>query len=265
MVNGGELAIDVCVVCALAEEARAFLDVVSEQCQTTFLLRTSPRYGYDYRFVAIQNDKGETLRLHVSWLPRYGPQETVLHLTHVLEEYTPHFAAMTGICAGDRVRVSLGDLVVAERTYTYDSGKFVIDEHMRTVHEHNTMTYHLDENILRFLPLFEQWKPLVKQLRRPPSKRQQREWLLNQLLNEQTPSVQLIPVAKRKRHAPAWQRIVHELQRGPDPLLTPSLTLQEKSRVEQNELRVGPLSLYRSARSTMPYQTHGVRQRCTQR
>jgi tetratricopeptide (TPR) repeat protein/nucleoside phosphorylase len=227
-------------VCALAEEARAFLDVVSEQCQTTFVLRTSPHYGYDYRFATIQNNKREALRLHVSWLPRYGPQEMVLHLTHVLEEYAPRFAAMTGICAGDRVRISLGDLVVTERTYTYDSGKFVIDERERTVHKHDTMTYHLDENILRFVPLFEQWKPLVKQLTRPPSKRQQREWLLNQLLDEQTPSVQMIPVAKRERHAPAWRRIVHELQQGPDPLLTPSLTLQEKSRVEQMRYGLDP-------------------------
>ncbi len=41
--------LDVCIVCALAEEAGALLDVVSEQCQTTFIARTSPRYGYDYR------------------------------------------------------------------------------------------------------------------------------------------------------------------------------------------------------------------------
>ena len=238
--NSEELSIDVCVVCALAEEAKAFLDIVSEQCQTTFLSRTSPRFRYDYRFATIQNNKKETLTLHVSWLPRYGPQEMALQLTHVLEEYAPRFAAMTGICAGDRLRVSLGDLVVAERTYTYDSGKFAIDERERAVHEYDTMSYHLDENILRFVPLFEQWKPLVKQLTRPPSKRQQQEWLLNQLLDEQTPSVQMIPVAKRERHAPAWRRIVHELQQGPDPLLTPSLTLQEKSRVEQMHYGLDP-------------------------
>src|SRR5438270_3509391 len=110
--------INVCVVCALAEEAGAFLDIVSKQCQAVFVSRTSPRYGYDYRFATIHNNGGEKLTLHVSWLPRYGPQEMVLHLTHVLEEYSPRFVAMTGICAGDRLRVNLGDLIVAERTYT---------------------------------------------------------------------------------------------------------------------------------------------------
>src|SRR6266567_6999183 len=228
---------DVCIVCALAEEARALLDVVSEQCHATFISRTSPRYGYDFQTTTIQNNKGETLVLHVSWLPRIGPQETILHLSHVLEEYPPRFVAMTGICAGDRLRVSLGDLVVAERLYTYDSGKFVTDEQGRTVHDHDVMTYQLDENILRFLPLFQQWKPMVEQLRRPPSKRQQREWLLNRLLHEQTPSVQQIPPQELERHTPDWRRIIHELQQGSDPLLTSELVLRESSRIEQ--LRYG--------------------------
>src|SRR6266851_4063205 len=193
--------VDACVVCAMAEEAKAFLDTISELCQTSFISRMSPRYGYDYRVTTIQNNRGELLTLHVSWLPRYGPQETILHLSHVLEEYSPRFASMTGMCAGDRVRVNLGDLVVAERTYTYDSGKLVTDEQGRMVHEHDTMTYQLDENILRFVHLFEQWKPLVAQLPRPLSRRQQREWLLNRLLDEQTPSVRIIPPTELELHA----------------------------------------------------------------
>ena len=54
-------------------------------------------------------------------------------------------------------------LVVAERTFTYDNGKFTLDEHGRSVHLHDTMTYQLDANILQFLGLFDEWKPLVAQ------------------------------------------------------------------------------------------------------
>jgi nucleoside phosphorylase len=240
MANSEEPSIDVCVVCALAEEAKALLDVVSQQCHTAFVSRTSPRYGYDFETTTIQNNKGEPLALHVSWLPRVGPQETILHLSRVLEEYHPRFVAMTGICAGDRLRVSLGDLVVADRLYTYDSGKFVTDEQGRTMHEHDVMTYQLDDNILRFVSLFDQWKPLVKQLSRPLSKRQQREWLLDQLLDEQTPSVQQIPQQQLQQHAPDWRRVIHDLQQGPDPLLAPSLALREKSRIEQLRYALHP-------------------------
>ncbi len=166
---------DVCVVCAMPEEARAFLEVVQEQCTVAFQKHISAQYKYDYQSATIKNDKDEPLNLHVSWLPRYGPTEIALHLPHVLEEYQPRIAIMTGICAGDAQRVQLGDLVVAERTFTFDNGKFTLDEYGRSVHEHDAMTYHLDATIQQFLGLFDEWKPLVAGLQRPLSFPQQRE------------------------------------------------------------------------------------------
>jgi tetratricopeptide (TPR) repeat protein len=98
-----------------------------------------------------------------------------LHLSRVLEECRPRIAIMTGICAGDARQVQLGDLVVAERTFTYDNGKFTLDEQGRSVHQHDTLTYQLDANILQFLGLFDDWKPLVAGLQRPSSSREPRE------------------------------------------------------------------------------------------
>jgi nucleoside phosphorylase len=166
---------DACVICALPEEARAFLEVVQQHCEGALEERISPLYRYSYRSAILKNDKDEPLNLHISWLPRYGPQEMTLHLSHVLEECQPRIAIMTGICAGDAQQVQLGDLVVAERTFTYDNGKFTIDEHGRSVHRHDTMTYQLDANILQFLGLFDNWKPLVAGLQRPPSAPEQRQ------------------------------------------------------------------------------------------
>ena len=71
---------DVCIVCALPEEARAFLEVLQQQCEGVPEEHISPRYQYSYRFAAIKNNKDEPLNLHISWLPRYGPQEMSLHL-----------------------------------------------------------------------------------------------------------------------------------------------------------------------------------------
>jgi tetratricopeptide (TPR) repeat protein/nucleoside phosphorylase len=166
---------DVCVVCALSEEVRAFLEVVRSQGESVLEEGKSPGYHYSYRFATIKNNKDEPLNLHISWLPRYGPQEMALHLSHVLEECQPRIALMTGICAGDSKQAHLGDLVVAERTFTYDSGKFTRDERGRRVHLHDTLTYQLDANILQFLWLFDEWKPLVAELERPPSPPGQRD------------------------------------------------------------------------------------------
>jgi tetratricopeptide (TPR) repeat protein/nucleoside phosphorylase len=160
---------DVCIVCALPEEARAVLAVLRAQSIGAIEEQTSPRYGYSARLATITNGQGEPLTLHLSWLPRYGPAEMTLHLSRVLEECQPRMAVMTGICAGDAARVQLGDLVVAERTFTYDNGKYALDEDGRTVHLHDTLTYQLDANILQFLGVFDKWQPLVARLRRPPS------------------------------------------------------------------------------------------------
>ncbi len=162
-------SVDVCIVCALPEEVRAFLEMVKSCCEGEIEEQSSSRYQYSYRIATIKNTKDERLHLHISWLPRYGPQEMTLHLSRVLEEYQPRIAIMTGICAGDATQVQLGDLVVAERTFTYDSGKFTLDEQGRQVHLHDTLTYQLDATILQFLGLFDAWKPLVAALPRPPA------------------------------------------------------------------------------------------------
>src|SRR5258708_9606425 len=169
------LSFDVCIVCALPEEARAFLEVVQQHCEDTLEERSSPRYQYSYRSAVLKNDEDEPLTLHISWLPRYGSQEMTLHLSRVLEECQPRIAIMTGLCAGDAQQAHLGDLEVAERTFTYDNGKFTLDEQGRSVHLHDTLTYHLDANILQFLGLFDEWKPLVARLKRPPSSPERRK------------------------------------------------------------------------------------------
>lgn len=166
---------DVCIVCALPEEVRAFLTIVKPHCEDCLEEHISPHYGYSYRSAVLKNDKNELLALHISWLPRYGQQEMTLHLSRVLEECQPRIAIMTGICAGDAKQVRLGDLVVAERTFTYDNGKFVLDEQGLKVHLHDTLTYQLDANILQFLGLFDDWKPFVAQLEGPPSMLDQQE------------------------------------------------------------------------------------------
>ena len=110
---------DICIVCALPEEARAFLEVVQPQCEDTFEEHVSPSYHYSYRFATIKNDKEEPLNLHVSWLPRYGPHEMTLHLSRVLEECQPRIAIMTGMCACDAHHVQLGD--PGNLTLVYDA------------------------------------------------------------------------------------------------------------------------------------------------
>src|SRR5437588_327377 len=91
----------------------------------------------------------------------------IRHLSWVVEEYQPRLVLMTGICAGDAQQVQLGDLVVAERVFTYDNGKFTRDEQGRSVHQHDITTYQPNANLLQYLELFDAWQSLVASLERP--------------------------------------------------------------------------------------------------
>jgi len=153
---------DVCVICALVEEARAFMQEVSQHCKIQFDKAFDKRLGLEYYHTHIRNTQGEILTLQVSWLPSYGPVEASLHLKPLLETFRPRFAAMTGICAGDKKKVKLGDLVVADRAYFYDSGKFIIDQGGKQAQLHNADVYHVSTKVKRLIGVFEQWKSVVE-------------------------------------------------------------------------------------------------------
>lgn len=159
--------IDVCIVCALEEEVRALLEVLRSTYVCAIEERTSPRHQYPYRFTTIKNEKDELLSLHITWPEQFGPEPMIQCLNDILAEYQPRLAIMTGICAGDAQHVQLGDLVVAQRTFAYDTGKYRLDDQSRTVHKHDVTTYQLDANIRKFLMLFDKWEPLVAALPHP--------------------------------------------------------------------------------------------------
>lgn len=261
-------SIDVCIVCALAAEAQAFLRQAERQCNVSWTRKVNARHGYTYLLATIQNAKGEALQVHVSWLSRYGPQQMVSHLHLVLEEHQPRLAAMTGICAGDKHHTKLGDLIVADRTFTYDSGKFIKDSSAQPLHLHDTITYQVHENILGFIQFFDQWNNPIAALQRPVSKRQQRDWLLDLLFKGTVPSLKALPQQELKKCAPAWRDLVHELQQEPEPFLLESLALRDSTMVErlsfgrdpfpfldptQPRLHVRPMASGNAVRSDNPF------------
>ncbi|HVB24872.1 MAG TPA: hypothetical protein VNG51_23245 [Ktedonobacteraceae bacterium] len=228
---------DVCIVCALAEEAQAVLEVISRRCRVKFKKGFSARHNSEYRYTTIRNNMGEPVTIHISWLPDKGSLETALHFKPILEEFRPRFVAMTGICAGDKRKVKLGDLVIADRAFLFDTGKIMTAEDGRQVYLHNVKTYNADPSILQAARLFDEWRPFVAKLKRPASLHQQRDWLLNKLLEEATPQVEQIPLEEREKQAPHWRSIVQKLQEEPDAYLTAEWVLKDTSKVHQ--LRYG--------------------------
>src|SRR5579884_1039321 len=153
---------DICIVCALYEEAEAVLNEFTRRCNVSFTSAFSSTDRYEYRHTIIQNNRGEHLTILVTWLADNGPVRTGLHLKPLLQEFHPRFAAMTGICAGYKDKdVRLGDLVVAEYAYHYEMGKDTIGKDGQKKHEPQTTTYGVTPQVLQYAKSFQDRKSVV--------------------------------------------------------------------------------------------------------
>ncbi|BDI28609.1 hypothetical protein CCAX7_006600 [Capsulimonas corticalis] len=205
-------ACDVWIVCALAEEAEATTKVIAEQCGVQFTDDYAKQNNKrQYKWTIIKNDVGESLNVRVSWAPGAGPQEMGLHLQALLNEMPARFVGMTGICAGERDKTALGDLIVGERAFLYDQGKVVLNEHGQPVHKHDVETWGPNRDTLQYVRSFDGWKPLVAKLPRRPTRRQQRDWLIDWLLQNPTLSLNDIPDPEIDAHAPNVVQIAQKL------------------------------------------------------
>src|SRR2546425_4255479 len=185
---------DVCIICALYEEAESVLNEFSIHCKVSFDKKFSDTDLYEYRYTTIQNNKGEPLTVLVTWLADNGPVRTGLHLKSFLQEFHPRFAAMTGICAGYKEKdVRLGDLIVAEYAYHYEVGKDTIGKDGQKKHELQTITYGVTPQVLQYVRSFQDWKEPVARLKRPKIKQEKING--SEPLKERPPTCYIAPMA----------------------------------------------------------------------
>jgi nucleoside phosphorylase/tetratricopeptide (TPR) repeat protein len=207
---------DVCLFTSVPDEFRA-LRTVFERLGSLEFRESYTKNGREVFLGTMQNRASEALRLQISCLPEMGGSNAMLHIAPILDEYLPRFVGMTGICAGDREKVKLGDLVVAIRAYEYEAGKVEVvnDE---AILRADVKTFSPNENIIGYTNLFEGWKDDVGKLKRPPSKRQQRDWLLGELKKGR--AFKTIPITDLREHMPQHAEIVAEMKKGGNPWFT---------------------------------------------
>ena len=122
------------------------------------------------------------LVIAAAWLGRMGEVGVVVRGSDLLREVRPACVAMCGICAGKRGDVALGDVIVADRLYSYDHGKLI-------ARRSKPVEFHHDIETLSLHPLWRMGAARLKneidlpalQAGRPPSKGAQRQWLLHAL------------------------------------------------------------------------------------
>ena len=124
-----------------AQRGRA---VVEEEYQTDLAiicalnspeLESVRRLGWAWTRIELANDhipyyRGEYVRsgegrvVHAAAAPRMGMTAAAVLATKMILAFRPRYLAMSGIAAGIRGRVGLGDVVVVDTAFDYGSGKF---------------------------------------------------------------------------------------------------------------------------------------------
>lgn len=90
----------------------------------------SPRPLDDVTFVrdGVVDVKGRRITVCATAAPRMGMVATALRSASLIAQLRPRMIAMTGVCAGVRGKVSMGDVLFADPAWDFQSGKRVKDK-----------------------------------------------------------------------------------------------------------------------------------------
>jgi WD40 repeat protein/nucleoside phosphorylase len=136
---------DVLIMTALKDELDAILELTLDGQGRTGWTSARDQSGLPYSWREFQNDQGETLRVAAAWSGDMGETPAATRAMALLQELDPACLAMCGICAGRRGKVALGDVIVADRVFSYDHGKLIAGaQEGGADFFHDITTYNLD-------------------------------------------------------------------------------------------------------------------------
>ncbi|WP_437331489.1 pentapeptide repeat-containing protein [Sorangium sp. So ce394] len=208
--------VDVLIITALQDELEAVLRLGNGGASGWTMARD--RSGLRYHYRSFTNQHGALFWIAAAWSGEMGETAAATRATQLIDELEPACLAMCGICAGRRGEVSLGDVIVADRVYSYDHGKIVAhrgSEHQEELLFRDIETYNLEATWKMDAAFFSRdlgWSAeLVKE--RPLSKDVQRRWLLHALFAHQVEGgASPLTSPERKVRCPDWTAVVKELR-----------------------------------------------------
>ncbi len=119
--------VDVLVIVALKDELDGVMAVDAGAVEKSWSHHKDSS-GFRYYRRSYMTYNGNTLRFAAARAQKMAGESATRVATRLVGELKPRCLAMTGICAGRRGKVELGDLVVGQRLYEYDAGKLIAFE-----------------------------------------------------------------------------------------------------------------------------------------
>lgn len=196
---------DVLLICAMKDEYDQVLQVSEGQLDDWVELPEGPS-GWTFARATFATTTGPLL-IHATWATHMGREQTQAVASLFLRTLAPRCLAMSGICAGRRGSMSLGDVICADRLWSYDSGKTVVEDGRERFYG----------DMLQYRPP-PSWINRMQSLRIEPDApwltarpslplEHQEMWVLQRLLAGQNP----MSHGDRKTACPSWKEVIERL------------------------------------------------------
>lgn len=117
-----DVSVDVLLVCALKDEYDQVLTVSDALLHPGWIQRTGPR-GWTVADGSFVTSTGRPLLIRATWANHMGREHAQAVASALIQAHPARCLAMSGICAGRRGKVNLGDVIFADRLWSYDAGK----------------------------------------------------------------------------------------------------------------------------------------------
>ena len=178
--------VDAVILTAVKLEFEALLEV-SDGGDSSGWIRQDSLGAFEVATRHFRCGDGQFLRIAAAYSAGMGTIATADSAASLIHELRPRCLGMSGVCAGRRGEVELGDVIIGDRLWTYDTGSVLVehDESDRpsTVFKSDPLTYNLPANWKKKAEFF-QVEPTAPWLaNRPRPMADQERWLMLQIFN----------------------------------------------------------------------------------
>ena len=235
--------IDILIITALKDELDALKNCDNQSGNSWQELKDSSNYSY-YKGT-LNHKNGTQLNIVAARPVEMGEIYTSNLVTRLISELKPRCLAMTGVCAGNKKDVFLGDVIVANQVFKFDYGKLVahyesIDNQQIRTEEifHNIRTYNLKRQWELAIQEFPQdWLNTI-QTSRPKSYYHQERWLLHKLYDYQQQPYKYLPPqhhSERQTECRDWSKVIQRLEKQKLLKIDPFELTEEAVKKVKNE------------------------------
>lgn len=198
--------VDVLILCALKDEYDQVLEVTNGIAEPGWN-ETHSSNGRIVSDAIFYTQDRKKIKVRATFASYMGREQTQAVASILISESEPKAIAMSGICAGDRSKVSLGDVIFADRLWSYDSGKSVVKDGVESF-KADPLQYTPPEILVQHMHSIKPEADATWLADRPNKPLEAQEnWVLKKLFSNESPT----EADDFESECPDWTTVINRL------------------------------------------------------